>query len=359
MHMSLSFRAFARLALIVGLGVGTSPAADQQSPKPKRRPPSEIIEPGTDGGTNTNSLEPVAAKKPFNHPLEQTLKKPFDPFRSEGAFGDVPPSPARPAGPSAVQSKKAKAEADRKRNWVFSSQEEMMGLQTPEEMLGVEEYGPDGAVKVKKSALERYYDRMENKTATTTNQPSGEKVAGEVHAVDREEKSAFVSSPKSGTTSIFDSPVPESRRATGPAYSLNPIAELPGSTDKRFSEYPGLANAERADRPPEKNRAQELRTLEFKQLLDSKPVSSPTIGLGAGGLSPVTPNALNPFSSGGFSRDTFGSMPAATSFPPAPLSASPLTLAPSYQPALTPSSGLDAARPWTPAPAFELPKRKF
>lgn len=336
--------------------MGALRSADGQTPKPKRHAPSEVTEPGSDGRTNSNSLDPVAPKKPASHPLEQDFKKPFDPFRSDEAFRSELP-PTRQVAPSSAQTKKAKEVSDRKRNWVFSSPEEMMGLQTPEEILGVVEYGPDGKVKVKKSALEGYYQRMENKQAAATNQVRADNLVGEPHGGEREDKSSFFSSPKTGTSSIFDSPIPETRRAIGLANSGNPVADLPSSTDKRLSEFFGLANSQASDRPQEKNRGLEMRTQEFKQLLESSP--APARGFGAEVYDPAPPNTFNSFSRGGFGPETFGSPPAITSFPQGVPFINPLPVAPSYQPSLAPSPALNTARPWTPAPAFELPKRKF
>ena len=356
--MSPFFRTFARTALVLGLGLGAWPA-DGQSAKPKLRPPSEVMEPGASGRSTTNSLEPVAARKTPGQPLEQDFKKPFNLFRSDNIFDGPMPLPTRPAAPSATQSKKAKADADRKRNWVFSTEEEMMGVRTPEEMLGVVEYGPDGQLKTKKSALERYYERMGKNQAGPTNQPSAEPLTGEVRPSDREDKPAFAAIAKPGTVSIFDSPNPDSRRAGGLVNVGSPLTDLPNTPEKRLSEIFGSTGPEGAGQLPEKNRGQELRTQEFKQLLESNPAVAPVTAFGAGGFSPAPPSALNSFSSGNFGRETFGSPPAITSFPQGLSSFAPLPVAPAFQPSLTPSPALNTVRPWTPPPSFELPKRKF
>ena len=56
----------------------------------------------------------------------------------------------------------AEAKREREKNWVFSTEEEIFGLPTAEEMLDLPEFGPNGELKAPKTRLERPNFSLEN-----------------------------------------------------------------------------------------------------------------------------------------------------------------------------------------------------
>ena len=67
---------------------------------------------------------------------------------------------------------RAKEKMDAQKNWMFSGMNELNSPQSPEELMGMPELGPDGREKPRLSAVEKYYDGLGGGRAAISNQMS-------------------------------------------------------------------------------------------------------------------------------------------------------------------------------------------
>ncbi len=72
---------------------------------------------------------------------------------------------------SSPRSKRLKQQADRRKNWFLMQPEDAGKLPTSEEVLDMPEYDSDGQPKKEKSAVERYYDKLDGKGARKPDRP--------------------------------------------------------------------------------------------------------------------------------------------------------------------------------------------
>src|SRR5262249_13364114 len=149
--------------------------ADAQQPT-RRAPKIEFTEPGTTTTTTTNAAE-AAPKKSPSKLNEKAVRKPLDFYDLEDSFSGVP-APGSRTRLTPPQSKPEREQMERKKNWVFNTPEEALGVATPEDMLEVPEFEANGEAKKMKSSLERYLLREEKaRTEAGTNHVKGDKVA--------------------------------------------------------------------------------------------------------------------------------------------------------------------------------------
>lgn len=338
------------LAILVS-GMFSIASAQQTSRRPVGVRFAEPDAPAT--GTNTTI---TGSQKPTLGTLDQTIKKPFEFFKSEEALGSgmLPPPPRRAPTPAA--SKQAKELLDRRKNWVFSTPEEIYGVQTPEEMLDLPEYTPDGELKAPKTTFERYLERMEKtRTDSGTNQAAADRVPAWMKPEKSEKTSANDSRTASGTPSpsgsLFGVPTTEVKP---PAGSLD-FSSTSGSSSvsERLNDFFSASTTERL---PTRDTARDARLLEFKQLLESR---TPLVSGWNGAVTPprVPAAPASPYPVSPYSRDSYSPQPAAR---PAPLPAyTPSAAPPSYSPPVYTAPPATPTRSLAPTPAFELPKRKF
>ena len=360
MHMSLVLPNLARGLFLAGLALAALPSADGQESSSQSRSGIRFTEPDN-VVTGTNVAE-ITAKKPNLGALDQSLRKPFEFFKSEDFFGDAMPPVIRRAPPSAYNNKRAKELMDRKKNWVFSTPEEMYGIQSPEQMMNMREYGPDGEEKTPKTTFERYLERMEkNRTESATNQVKSDKLPGWLKPSDREGKLSSGTDDQTTSGSIFGTTEANSKRTSDSAPFDSPFGVGYGAPDKVRNDFfsPGSSDAE--EKSVAKDAARATRMQEFKQFLETGSTISRGLGDGFGASapgSPPVPAVGSPFSTGTFGRDTFGSQPATR--PASPPPSSPAILPTFSAPAFSTPSLPPPSRIFTPPPpAFEQPKRKF
>ena len=143
---------FAAGALVMAL-VSASQSHSQGVPIEFSEPQAGVV------STNLNQLGLVGSdsKDP-----EDGFSKPQSAFTFGNSSLDAvqPLALAPPAIRATVPDRRAKDRLDSNGNWVFATPEELMPALTPEAILGVPEYGPDGKDKGSLSPMERYYDRM-------------------------------------------------------------------------------------------------------------------------------------------------------------------------------------------------------
>ncbi len=111
----------------------------------------------------TNSPAPAVRKNRLMQ-LEEDLSRSLQVFKPKTSLeGVTAPRPRRVPPPSATQNKRAKEQADRKKNWVFMEPEDLTAAPTIEEMLSVPEYTRDGQDKKALSPMERFYQGLERR----------------------------------------------------------------------------------------------------------------------------------------------------------------------------------------------------
>ncbi len=348
--MSLFAAKSARMILPAFLVMGTLgiAVAQQTSRRPAGVPFTEPNAPAS--GTNA-SLS--GSPKPLLGTLDQTIKKPFEFFKSDEAYGGGLTPPPRRLPVPAANTKQAKELLDRRKNWVFSTPEEIYGVQTPEEMLDMPEYTADGELKAPMTTFERYLERMEKLRANSnTNQtarvPSWMKTGEDEEGLTSTERK----SGESGTAkeSFFSS----TTEAKPPANGVNFSSTLGGgSISQRLDDFFSATGGSTIEQPVMKDTAREARMLEFKQLLESRtPLASGRSGVVTPPRLPAAPGS--PYSASPYSRDPYSPQPAARPAPVPAYTPTPAVTSPSYTPpAPAPSRNI------APAPAFELLKRKY
>jgi hypothetical protein len=113
--------------------------------------------------TNLNQL---ASKKDNLKQFDEDVHKTFRSLFPMGSLDGEPATPLPVPNSSAIQSKRARELLEKRKNrndWL--NPDDMVSGPTLEEILKVPEYGLDGQEKKKQTALQRYYERLENKPA--------------------------------------------------------------------------------------------------------------------------------------------------------------------------------------------------
>jgi hypothetical protein len=309
--------------------------------------------------TTTTNLESTT-RKPLRN-LNQAVQKPFDIFNGADAFNGTlgPPQQYKNSDPNMTprRMRELKKRLERERDWVFMSEDDMLGKQTPEEMLNLEEYDEYGVPKSKKSRLELYYERMHNaREAAVTNRANavqrdedrkGEGEGSRNAAVEAEKRSIFANAPDAEAKRPV---VSDSNRSQANQSSLtSPM--MPATAEKRFADFFGFSSPE-----PEKferSAASQARMQEFRdKVIEYRAPAAASFAAPAPSVSAPT------FSAGSFGSGGFAPSPA-----PAPPVGFSSFSAPATRPYSTPS--VFAAPPPAPsyrpaaAPTFDLPKRKF
>lgn len=360
--MSLVFPKFAPVRYLAALGLAAMASANAQQPASPQGSGIRFTEPEAPV-TSTNLTQP-GPKKPTFGGLDRTVRKPFEFFNSEDSFSGVLAPPPRRVTLPALNSRRAKELLDRQKNWVFNTPEEMYGIKSPEEMMNVREFGPDGEEKAPKNSFERYVERMEKARAqAATNQVASDSLPSWLKASDGEEESAFGNDGKQTDHSVFGIAAANAKRTPGNGEFSSPFSSGPGTaTERSATTFFTFHSADSGDKPAGKDLAREARMQKFNQLLETGSPVLPGIGAGFGSSALGRTEMASPvpaFSVGNLGLDSFSPQPATR---PATLpSLSPTAALPNYTtPAFSPPPAAPASRTYAPPPpAFELPKRKF
>jgi hypothetical protein len=331
--------------------------AEAQRP-PESRPATGIqfTEPKS-STVNTNQSK-LTETLPDLRGLDAGVRKPFEVFNASDSFsGTMTPQPRR-ALPSAAETKRLRESLDRKKNWAFLTPEEIYGVQTPEEMLHMPEYGKDGEAVEPKTSLERYLERMEkSRVAAVSNQANsdvltkfgGDDEAAEDDKAEREEKPvlSFLAESRGQLPGITPGAPGFNQPFINAGISME---KAPGSLFNTAQPAPTVD-------PFAKSSAQEASMKEFKQMLESRSPASAAFNPGFGVSAPPALAPIQPFSFGTPAPNPAGAQPSVRS----PLT-TPATFGvavPSYTPAYSPPPTPAPTPRVKPAPTFELPARKF
>lgn len=342
------------LALVI-LGAGTLCAADSKEFVRRKAPPKKttgltFAEPDAPR-VNTN-VPNITTPKPGLDALDDTIRKPFEIFKVEDSLNGVfAPPVRRPPPPPMVKNKRAEAKRERQKNWVFTTEEEIYGLPTAEEIMDLPEFGPDGELKKPRTSLERYLERLENRnSASSTNQAGSDKLppwmkAGEPDDKTGEGPDGRKSADGPGqSTSVLSSLTTESKRSAGFDFDTtagNAAAAAAGSGRAGWFSF---SSSGTSDKPAARDAASEERMQKFKQMLEPRSLAGPSW-------------SVTPFASGAYGGSYFDSRPVSRPFTLP--SVTPVAATPSY---FTPSIPLmtpPVTRTPMPSSSFELPKRKY
>jgi hypothetical protein len=360
--MSLVFPKFAPGRFLAALGLAALASANAQQPSPQRGSGIRFTEP--EAPVTSTNLTETSTKKPAFSGLDRSARKPFEFFKSEDSFsGVLAPPPQRVTLP-VLNSRRAKDLLDRQKNWVFNTPEEMYGIQSPEQMMNVREFGPDGKEKAPKNSFERYVERMEKaRDQAATNQVASDNLPSWLKPGDGQEESVFGNDGKQTDHSVFGNVEANSKRTPGNGEFTSLFSSGPDTTTERSSTtFFSFRPSDSGDKPAGKDTARETRMQVLKQLLETGSPVSPGIGDGFGSSVPSSPGVaatVPAFSAGSFGLGSLSPQPATR---PATLpSFSPSAALPSYAtPALSPPPATTAPWTFTPRPpVFELPKPKY
>lgn len=355
--------------VLAGLTLSVAATATAQQPPSKRGRAIQFSETRSDVvSSNVNELR---TKKTSLKQLEQELKKPFEllnPVADPANRLTAPP--LRHTAPPA-RTKQMKELLEKRNEWIFLEAEDYYGSGlTPEEMLNLPEYGPNGELKKRKTALERYYDNLDKAQAdarvAATNRARADEMFG-TRPKDEEtedpQKFGFANEPSSFNPGLGNNERAGKSLAPGerPTFSLAAPEAFP---NRGFADAFGFGRSEPIEPGSDRSRSVEARNQEFKKLLETG--SSPPVHQDAG--------ALNSFISPPFSTPSLlksgnlGTLPGAgvsSTLPPNPTSLSPSPILPSVavSPALpawqTTPAPVEQPRKVLPPPTFQIPQRKF
>lgn len=327
------------------------------------------------GSAVTSNLNQIANEKTSFQNLED-LRKPVEVFRPGSSLQGVG-TPLMPAPPSGVNSKRLRELLERRQDWPFLDFEDYHSGPTIEEIFGIPAYGPNGEVKEKQSPLERYYERLERRSAATTHRTRNDgRTAMEFLLGNRNDgssKDVNLTGAVGGPGVIspeVDNPLTQLLRGD-PRNPIFPEIARPTGFSGAFGQV-GQWNIE----SPEESRAQAARLEEYKRILyhqtlspllpssspvsriapfdpfKSSPSANPAFGL------PTNPDPV-PFAPITPGRDSSSPFPAAVGTVARPFELPEFsTTVPGL--GLVPSSPLpEPVRTPVPAPNFNIPKRRF
>lgn len=354
------------------------PAADTQEFVRRKAPPKQFtgvpfVEPEAAG--STNRVEDNLLPKPSLGSIDQAIRKPFELFKAEDAMDLAPDQmlPRPPAPQPRPPTRQELRKKDLRENWVFSTPEELFGVPSAETMLDLPEFGPDGELKTPKTSFERYLERMEKSRQTgATNQAGGGPLPGWARPEDMDEAGQLRTedNASTGENTAFgaaaEKKLVESKRPGG--YEFLPMAgssgwQQPAASPESLFNFNATSSPEK---PAAKNLAREQRMQEFRQLLDSRPATSPSPSWSVGPSAPLaSPATLPPSPSVTYSTPynrgaASPQLPNSTVLPApiAPAAGTPSYLAPASTPPPAPATRPQpAASPFN--SPFDQPRRKF
>lgn len=349
--------------VLAGLALSVAPTAPAQQPPSKRGRAIQFSETRSDVvSSNVNELR---TKRPSLKQLEQELKKPFELLNPDADPANRLTTPPLRHTPPPARTKQMKELLEKRNEWIFLEPEDYGSGLTPEEMLNLPEYGPDGELKKRKTALERYYDNLDKAQAdarvAATNRARADEVFGSRSKDEETEDSqnlGFANEPGLGNNERTGKSLAPGEL---PAFSL---AAPEMFTTGGFADAFGFGRSERIEPKSDRSRSIEARNQEFKKLLEMG--SSSPLNQDAGAInSLISP----PFSTPSLLKSrNLGTLPGAglsSTLPPNPTSLSPSPVMPSVavSPALpawqTTPAPVEQPRKVLPPPTFQIPQRKF
>ena len=331
-----------RLLLAVAVAAGVSPAVAQGMAGGGQ--PILLSAPEGDTGlTYTPSLTPKAPGMPD---FSDTIRAPGFDLNAPANIEPLPPPTMRAISPA--EAARLQAMRDKNRNWPMMTPEEIMGIPTPEKILGLAE-SDAGSKPQKKSAVGGYYERQAQRQHSRTNASAADAIRPEPGFFDRQDLQwapNFLNTPngdfgKQAATSLFKGDAPGNN---GTPYK-NPAAGWLQSPTQQTS-------ASMADRQADMD--------QFRHLLEPHSSPSSAARTAVADKIPVTRPPPDSF----FGKNFIG-MPQSPAVAgigvPAGVAPLPGLLGQTNAPLVTPPNWKPELPPWmssAPRPG-EIPQRKF
>ncbi len=220
---------------------------------------------GTKSPTVTTNLSGIGNKTDALKQMEEDLFRPWK-NSSEGSLQGVAAPPIRRPPPSPAQSKRAKELMERRKNWPFMDPDKLLSEPTPEEMLNVPEYGPNGQEKKKLRPLEQFYQDLDRRGKAGRNK-SELKEKGVLNPAKRSDRSDRPEETDSDQEPGLPGPFSESERALRKLFTSGSNTNAsPGSASRNvLSDIFGVGSN---DPSQEEKLERKKRMEEFQQILD-------------------------------------------------------------------------------------------
>lgn len=365
--MNLVCRQFV-VGMALFFGVAAAVRAGQASEFERRKAPPKQVAPinfteptAAAAGTNAPGRLPTPKASPGD--LDTAVRKPFELFGADDSMGGVYASPVR-RPPPVIKSKQAKMAEERRKNWAFSTPEEIYGLPTAEEMLDLPQFTREGELKKPMTTFERYLERMEKSRAPgATNQAGADALPSWLRQGEGDDKTTFGADERepegraAESKSLLSTTGNEPKR-TGAFDYVKPLGDPNSTITGNLGDGSFNFSGGEFSEPVVRDTARDLRMQEFKQKMLDPRASSPSTWNVSAPTPLASPATVTPFSSV-ISGSPYAARPAA---PPLALPVStPLASSPGYfSPTLTPAPVASTPAPYkVPTTSFELPKRKY
>jgi hypothetical protein len=155
MHFNVSRLVLLTAVVSAGVGVCAVRADEKKGEQPSN----------SSGSSSRIAISNSPSFKPKQNglkQLEQDLFRPFENLSPKGSLDGayVPSMPEPQMAPPAVQSKRAKELLERRRDWVFETPEEILPMQSTDDLANRSDKDKDSEDKTKLSPLERFYERL-------------------------------------------------------------------------------------------------------------------------------------------------------------------------------------------------------
>jgi hypothetical protein len=176
---------------VAAVVLGGLVAGNAQTGGRERGRPIEFSSPRSD--EVTTNLNQLTTKKDSLKELEEDLYKPLQSFGASSSLEGVAIPPPQPPTAPTVQSKRVRELLEKRKNWVFMSPEDMLGLPTVESVLKASGVGRGDQAEKDLPPMERYYSRLSTKRtgANNPNQLKNEDLFGiSRKSTSREERAA-------------------------------------------------------------------------------------------------------------------------------------------------------------------------
>jgi len=244
----------------------------------QRGQPIQFSNPG-EGVTFTNANQ-LRKKQLQDELLEQQLPKglvgSLNLFRSKGSLSGMVAPPTRPAAVPSAQNMRIKELLERRKNWVFTTPDDLREGQTQEDLFKLRQYDRDGQARKGLSPIERYYESLDHGMAGGTNRLAERFVGG----VDTRKEDDF-SSPDNAAP--LGNPLLQTEDKLRDLFDTDPrsASSRRANGGSIFSDFFGPSGTMHSQQAS----AQKARLVEFIQLLESRPPLTATMILPTSGRS--------------------------------------------------------------------------
>ena len=150
-------------------GMAAAPACFADLSDDAKKPGQPILFSSPDHDTISSNIPTLSAKPPPPANLADVVKSPI--FHLDAGLPVAPPPDVQQHRVSPEESKRMKRKHDEQENWSLLTPEEILGLPTQEEIMGVHDHDAAGQTK-EESVVLQYYERQQRLRSRTNNYDS-------------------------------------------------------------------------------------------------------------------------------------------------------------------------------------------